>query len=108
MSYIKICYIFNEKLKDKYITDKKYHKFRDHCHYRGEYRSSTHSTCNLKYSVFKEIYIDFHNVSNYDYPSIIKELAKECEGKLNCLGENTVKHIIFSVTLEVPRIDTNG
>ena len=33
----------------------------------------SNSICNLKYSVPKEIYIVFHNGSNYDYHFIIKE-----------------------------------
>ena len=39
----------------------------------------------------------FHNGSTYDYHFIIKELAKEFEGELECLGENTEKYITFSV-----------
>ena len=54
----KICYICNEKFENKYIKDKKYHKYhivRDHCYYTGEYRGAAHSICNLKYSVPNEI-----------------------------------------------------
>ena len=29
----KICYICQEKYKNKYLKDKKYRKVRDHCHY---------------------------------------------------------------------------
>ena len=50
---------------------------KEHCHYSGEYRGTTHSICNLKYRVPKKIYIIFHNGSNYDYPFVIKELAEE-------------------------------
>ena len=32
----KICYICKEKLENKYLEDKKYHKVRDHCHYAQE------------------------------------------------------------------------
>ena len=39
----------------------------------------------------------FHNCSIYDYHFIIKELAKEFEGRLECLGENTEKYIIFVI-----------
>ena len=39
----------------------------------------------------------FHNCSIYDYHFIIKELAKEFEGRLECLGENTEKYIIFLI-----------
>ena len=49
---------------DNHAKDKKYHKNRDHCHYTGEYRGDTHSICNLKYSVPKEISVVFQNESN--------------------------------------------
>ena len=42
----------------------------------------------------------FHNGSTYDYHFIIKELAKECEGNFECLGENTEKYITFSVPIK--------
>ena len=35
--------------------------------------------------------IVLHNVSNYDYHFIIKELANESEGQFECLGETTEK-----------------
>ena len=50
----KICYIFKEKFEDKYLKDKKYCKVRDHCHYAEEYRSASHSICNLMRSVPKK------------------------------------------------------
>ena len=40
-----------------------------------------------------------HNGSNYDYLFIIKKLAKELEGEFSCLGENTEKYKIFSVSV---------
>ena len=43
----RICYVYKEKLQDKYIKDKKYHKVRDLCHYTSEY-SDAHSICYLK------------------------------------------------------------
>ena len=36
------------------MKDKKYHKVRDHCHYREEYRGAAHSIYNLKHSVLKK------------------------------------------------------
>ena len=56
--------IFDKKLENKYVKDKKCRKVRDHCHYTGEYRGAVHSICNLKYSVPKKIPIAFHNGSN--------------------------------------------
>ena len=48
----------------------------------------------------KEIPVVFHNGSTYDYHFIIKELAEECEGQFECLGENTEKYITFSVPIK--------
>ena len=52
----------------------------------------------------------FHNGSNYDYHFIIKEVAKEFEGKFNRLEDNTEKYKTFSVpiTKEAKRIGKNG
>ena len=56
---------------------------------------SCSSICNLRYKTSNEIPIVFHNDSTYDYHFIIKELAKECEGQFECLGEYTEKYITF-------------
>ena len=37
-----------DKIKTKYVKDKKYCKVRDHCHYTGEYGGAVLSICNLK------------------------------------------------------------
>ena len=71
-------------------NDKKCHKVRDHCHYTGKFRGTAHSTCDLRYKTPKEISVVYHNGSTYDHHFIINQLAKEFEGKLECLGENTV------------------
>ena len=47
----------------------------------------------------REIPVVFHNGSTYDYHFIIKQLAKEFKGNLDCLGENTEKYITFSVPI---------
>ena len=65
---------------------------------------------NLRYSMLKNVLIDFHNGSNYDYHFMIKVLAKEFNEQFTCLGENTEKDITFAVPIEkkVTRIDKNG
>ena len=75
-----ICYICEKE----FCTDennkkefKKKQKFRDHCHYTGQYRGAAHSTCNLRYQIPKTIHIVFHNGSTYDYHFIIKQLARD-------------------------------
>ena len=50
----KFCYICREKLKNKYLKDKKHRKAWDNCHYTGEYRGAARNICNLKYSVSKK------------------------------------------------------
>ena len=42
----------------------------------------------------------FHNGSTYDYHFIIKQLAREFDGKFECLGENTEKYITFSEAIK--------
>ena len=42
----------------------------------------------------------FYNGPTYDYHFIIKELAEEFEAEFECLGENTEKHITFSVPIK--------
>ena len=49
----------------------------EHCHYTREYRGTTHSIYNLKYSVPKKNSILVCNGSNYDYNFIVKELIEE-------------------------------
>ena len=51
----------------------------------------------------------FHDGSTYDYYFIIEELAGEFEGEFECLGENTEKHITFSVPIkkEIIKKDKN-
>ena len=99
----KVCYIckneFNIDENDKNAFEL-YHKVRDHCHYTGEFRGAAHSICNLRYKTPKEIPVVFHNGSTYDYHFIIKQLAKEFEGQLECLGENTEKYITFSLPID--------
>ena len=92
--------------RKKFSTDendknefKLYRKVRGHCHYTGKFRGAAHSICNLRYKTPKEIPIVFHNGSTYDYHFIINKLAKEFDGQLECLGENTEKYITFSVPI---------
>ena len=84
----KICYICNEKFENKYLRDEKYGKVRDHCHYKKQYRDAPQRICNLRCSVSKNIPINFHNGSNYDYHFIIKELAEEFKKEIYLFRRN--------------------
>ena len=95
----KVCYICKKEFNTD-DNDKKHHKVKDHYHYAGKYRGDPHNICNLRYRIPKEIPVVFHNGSTYDYHFIIKELVKEFEGNVECLGENTEKYITFPVRLK--------
>ena len=49
----------------------------------------------MQFQVPKEIPLVFHNDSTYDYHFLIKQLAEEFEGQMDCIGENTEKYISF-------------
>ena len=102
----KVCYICKKEFdtidtaEPSSLERKNNYKVRDHCHYTGKYRGAAHNVCNLRYKVPKEITVFFHNGSTYHYHFIIKELVKEFDVNLNCLGENSEKYITFSVPLK--------
>ena len=86
--------------KKKVCYDKNNKKVRDHCHYTRKFRGASHTQCNVRYKVPKEISLVFHNGSTYDYHFIIKQLAEDFKGQFECLGENTEKYITFSVPIK--------
>ena len=79
---------------------KKLSKVRDHNYYTGKFRGTVYSKCSLKNKTQREIPVVIHSGSTYDYHFIIKQLAKEFNGEIKCLGENTEKYITFSVPLK--------
>ena len=103
VTYVKENSSLMKMIKNKF---KLYHKVRDRCLYTGKYRGVAHGICNLRYKTQREIPVVIYNGSNYDYHLIVKELSKEFEANVNCLGENTEKYITFSVPLK--KINKNG
>ena len=96
----KVCYICGKRVLQKFAHNKNYRKVRHHCHYTGKYRGAAHSICNLKFNVPNEIPALFHNGSDYDYHFVIKELANDFDGQLECLWENKEKYKAFSVPIK--------
>ena len=47
----------------KYTNDKDYQKDKDLRNYTSEYRGAAHSMCDLKYSILKEIPVDYHSTA---------------------------------------------
>ena len=76
------------------------YKVREHCHYTGKYRGAACNICSLLYKIKKEIFIVFHNGTNYDYHFVIKLQAEEIKGQFKCLQENAEKYIAFLVSIE--------
>ena len=93
----KVCYTCKKGLSTD--DNKKYQKVKDHCHYTGKFRGAVHSISNLRCKTPKAIPLVFHNGSTYDYHFIIKQLAKEFDGRFECLGENREKYITFLVPI---------
>ena len=86
-----LCHICDKEFCTDNNNNKEMRKVRDYCHYTGKYRGAAHGKCNLEYKLVEEIPVLFHNGSVYDYHFIIKYLAREFEGNLESLGENTEK-----------------
>ena len=59
-----------------------------------------HSVCNLKLKVSNEITVGCHNESKYDFHFIIKELANEFDGQLECIWKNKENYKTFSVPMK--------
>ena len=85
---------FSADYDNKVALNKKYQKIRDHCHYIGKFRGAAHSISNLWHKTPNEIPVVSHKGSTYDYQFIIKQLAKELDSEVECLGEN-IKNILF-------------
>ena len=99
----KYCHICKEKFhedEDDNHKSKLYHKVRDHCHYTGEFRGAAHSICNLRYKIQREIPVVLHNGSTYDYHFIIRELAKQFKGNMECIGESMENILPFQCCLK--------
>ena len=99
----KYCHICKEKCyedEDDNHKSESYHKVRHHCNYTGDFRGAAHSICNLRYKIQQEIPVLLHNGSIYDYHFIIRELAKQFKGNMECIRENMEKYITFKVLLK--------
>ena len=75
-------------------------KVRDHCHYTGEYRGASHSSCNLQYKVPSYIPVIFHNLSRYDAHLFIRELSKHTN-RMEVIAKNKEDYISFSIKVKV-------
>ena len=80
---------------------------RDHCHYTGKYRGTTHQKCNLWYAIPHYIHIVFHNLSGDNVHLFIRELGKKFNpGPISVIAENKEKYISFDVNVAVGQYKT--
>ena len=94
------CDICRKRITPNFAKDKNHWHVRGHCHFTGQYRGAAHGVFNLRFNDHNEIYVVFHNGSNYDYHFVMKILANEIKDKLKCLEENTEKYNTFLVLVE--------
>ena len=96
----KVGYICKKGFSTDVDDNKKYQKVRDHCHYTGKFRRAAHSICNLRYKTPKEIPVVFHIGSTFDYHFIIKQLAKEFDGRFEWLDKIQENILLFQYQLK--------
>ena len=96
------CWICDRPFNNK-DKEPKYIKVRDHDHYTGKYKDAAHSQCNLNYSEQKIFPTNMHGGSNYDFHTIIKELAREFDA-VSVLPENTEKYISISIPITLKKV----
>ena len=103
-----VCYICGKRLSKKFSDDKKYQNVSKHSYFIGKYKGATHSTCNLRFNVSKEIPVIFHNSSSYDYHFIIKELANKFERQLEWRKYSKVQNCFHSNRKGVTKNNKDG
>ena len=80
--------------KEFVFGDSKKRKVFDHDHYRGDYRSTMHSDCNLQCKDTRTFPIFFHNFSGYDAHFLIRELINAIDDReISALPQNEEKFI---------------
>ena len=67
--------------------------------YTGKYRGTPHFICNLRYNTQEDISVVIHNGRNYDFHSIITELAQEFRSEINCTPEDKENYKTFSIPI---------
>ena len=80
-------------------------KVRDHCHFTGKYRGSTHKDCYTNHKLIHKIPFVFHNLKNYDSHLIMQELGK-FNLKIDVIPNGLEKYMNFTISIKLRFIDS--
>ena len=110
------CHICGERYTDKDV------RVRDHCHFTGKFRGSTHQECNLKLRIKPEnlkIPIIFHNLRGYDSHFIMQRIGEiankhgytnrkgeKQDLNINAIPNNMEKYMAFMLGNHLTFIDS--
>ena len=93
-----ICWIYGKLIENE-------GKIRDHCHITGNYRGSTHWSCNINLKITKKVPVIFHNLRGYDSHLIFEELSKfNC--RVSVIPNGLEKYMSFSLNKNIVFIDS--
>lgn len=81
------CYLCNEPFS---LED---WKVRDHDHLSGEFLGPCHNSCNLKAQKQYVLPCVFQNLMKYDMHLIIRDLAKEFNGRIDVIAKNSETYV---------------
>ena len=81
----------------KYKPNVKEEIVRDHDHYTGECKGSSHKTCNANFYYEKSLNVFFHNLRGCDRHFLIQEIGK-FNKKIGIIPDNMEKFLSFSIS----------
>ena len=71
-------------------------RVRDRDHITGQYRGSTHLSCNINLKLTKKVPAIFHNLKGYDSHLIKQEISK-FDVKVNVISNVLEKYMVFTI-----------
>lgn len=87
------CTFCEERFRDGELKEN------DYCHFTGKCNGTIHTKCSSKWQHDTTIPVVFHNLTDYDSHFIIKNLAKDFEGRIDVLARSKERYISFTKTI---------
>ena len=79
-------------------------KVTNHCNITGKYRGSAHRDCSINLKLNNKFSVVFHNLKNYDFHLIMKELGK-FSVKVNVIPNRLEKYMSSTINNKFTFID---